>query len=540
MASHPATNTASRNHIFGLPSRLIPGTQSSVKDGARKKPPASVQTDGRRREESDLRGVAPKLGLLKKFPDVFLPQPSVRGLRWRLAAQVAADILCVALSFYAVSGVGMLLELTTGASFTGIPFPASSRGLLLLYGILFTLLGYSERLYHPDVIRVPRRQHIVLGKAVFWSTVLTGACIHWSGIYSVSLVALAFAALFSLLFMLGWRVLCRLLLLERTQTSPDARNVLIVGASESGRRLARHLQRDPGSKRVVLGFIDENEPVGGEVRGRVADLALLARSEFVDEIILTTVPRAIANRVIWEAHCNRIDIKVVPDLFGFDPDPLFVERLGGVPVLTLREEQIPALGLFLKRIVDIGLSSMGLLLTMPLLAMIALAIKWDSKGPVFYKAYRVGFKGRKFACCKFRTMVIEADKLKEQLRQCNERRGPTFKIVKDPRVTRLGRLLRRYSLDELPQPWNVLCGEMSLVGPRPHPLDDFERYELEDLQRLSATPGMTGLWQVTARHDPSFERNVALDREYIESWSLWKDFWILYKTVSVVLQGSGA
>ena len=136
-------------------------------------------------------------------------------------------------------------------------------------------------------------------------------------------------------------------------------------------------------------------------------------------------------------------------------------------------------------------------------------------------------------------MGADADKLKEHLRAHNERQGPFFKMVDDPRITRAGRFLRRYSLDELPQLWNVVRGEMSLVGPRPHPLDDFERYDLGDLQRLDVPPGLTGLWQVTARRDPSFERGLALDLEYIRSWTLWRDFQILYRTISVVLHGSG-
>jgi lipopolysaccharide/colanic/teichoic acid biosynthesis glycosyltransferase len=129
--------------------------------------------------------------------------------------------------------------------------------------------------------------------------------------------------------------------------------------------------------------------------------------------------------------------------------------------------------------------------------------------------------------------------LKENLRASNERQGPFFKMTDDPRITRAGKFLRRYSLDELPQLWNVVQGEMSLVGPRPHPLDDFERYDLADLQRLDVPPGLTGLWQITARRDPSFERGLALDLEYIRNWTLWNDFRILYKTVSVVLHGSG-
>lgn len=195
--------------------------------------------------------------------------------------------------------------------------------------------------------------------------------------------------------------------------------------------------------------------------------------------------------------------------------------------------------LFLKRTVDPALAASALVLSAPLFAIIALVIKLESPGPVLYQAQRVGLKGRRFRCYKFRTMSVDADRLKENLRAHNQRQGPFFKMADDPRITRVGRFLRRYSLDELPQLWNVVRGEMSLVGPRPHPLDDFERYDLGDLQRLDVPPGLTGLWQVTARRDPSFERGLALDLEYIRSWTLWRDFQILYKTVAVVVHGSG-
>jgi exopolysaccharide biosynthesis polyprenyl glycosylphosphotransferase len=200
----------------------------------------------------------------------------------------------------------------------------------------------------------------------------------------------------------------------------------------------------------------------------------------------------------------------------------------------------PQSALIWKRTLDIMLSVMAMLTLAPLMAAIALAIKLASPGQLIYRATRVGLKGRRFVCYKFRTMVADADLLKDGLRTLNEREGPCFKIAADPRITRLGRILRRYSLDELPQLWNVMRGEMSLVGPRPHPLDDIERYRLEHFRRLDVTPGITGLWQVTARRDPSFERNMALDLEYIEHWNLWMDLQILWMTVFVVFHGSGA
>ena len=195
--------------------------------------------------------------------------------------------------------------------------------------------------------------------------------------------------------------------------------------------------------------------------------------------------------------------------------------------------------LALKRMLDVTGAATALIVLLPALALIALLIKLDSPGPIFYCAYRAGRKGRLFRCCKFRTMVPNADDLKACLRHQNERHGPFFKIARDPRITRLGGYLRRYSLDELPQLWNVLKGEMSLVGPRPHPADDVAGYKAEHHARLTVTPGITGLWQVTARRDPSFRRGLELDLEYIRNWSLGLDFRILLRTLLEVVSGSG-
>jgi lipopolysaccharide/colanic/teichoic acid biosynthesis glycosyltransferase len=232
-------------------------------------------------------------------------------------------------------------------------------------------------------------------------------------------------------------------------------------------------------------------------------------------------------------------VTLVPELFGCVPASIGVERAGDLPVLCLHAERSPALALALKRFVDIVGAGLALAFLSPMLAGIAALIPLDSPGGVLYRAQRVGHKGRLFRCYKFRTMVRNADELKIHLRSSNQRSGPCFKIADDPRITNLGRFLRRYSLDELPQLWNVVKGEMSLVGPRPHPVDDFAEYEIGHLARLDVTPGITGLWQVTARRDPSFERGMALDREYIRTWSLGTDIRILLKTVLAVARGSG-
>jgi lipopolysaccharide/colanic/teichoic acid biosynthesis glycosyltransferase len=205
-----------------------------------------------------------------------------------------------------------------------------------------------------------------------------------------------------------------------------------------------------------------------------------------------------------------------------------------------RVSAIPFPGLILKRILDVILSCAALLLLWPFLLVIALAVKLESSGPVLYASLRAGQKGKRFVCYKFRTMVDKADELKSLLRHFNERQDPFFKMANDPRVTRLGRFLRKYSLDELPQFWNVLKGNMSLVGPRPHPIDDYTRYRPGDHRRLEVKPGITGLWQVMARTSPSFDTCIALDLAYIKQWGLLLDFKILMRTVPAVLSGEGS
>jgi exopolysaccharide biosynthesis polyprenyl glycosylphosphotransferase len=242
-------------------------------------------------------------------------------------------------------------------------------------------------------------------------------------------------------------------------------------------------------------------------------------------------------RIFREARTLHLDVKMAADLYGCQATG--VENLGSIPILSVHEEQMPTRELFLKRLLDIALSAIALVLLLPTLLLIAILIKLDSRGPALYIAPRAGRKGRPFQCYKFRTMVPEADNLKDSLRTRNQRSGPFFKISQDPRVSRIGRFLRRYSLDELPQFLNVLKGDMSLVGPRPHPLDDVSGYSIEHLPRLDVKPGITGLWQITARTDPSFQTGMNLDVKYIHSWSLGMDFRILWKTAGAVLRGSG-
>ena len=275
--------------------------------------------------------------------------------------------------------------------------------------------------------------------------------------------------------------------------------------------------------------------------GRIEDLEWLARADFVDEVIVALPNQpAQAREAAAIAYRNHLDIRMVLDLPpGSWPDAA-VERIGGIPVITLHQEALPGASLFVKRSLDIAGALAGLAIAGPVMAVVAWLIRLDSPGPAIYSADRTGAKGRHFHCYKFRSMVSDADRTKDSLRARNLRVGPTFKVVDDPRITRVGRFLRRYSLDELPQLWNVLRGDMSLVGPRPHPTDDVKRYELHHFRRLDVKPGITGLWQVMARSNPSFELNMHLDLTYIENWTLLLDLRILMRTIRVLFAPEGA
>jgi exopolysaccharide biosynthesis polyprenyl glycosylphosphotransferase len=217
-----------------------------------------------------------------------------------------------------------------------------------------------------------------------------------------------------------------------------------------------------------------------------------------------------------------------------------IEYLGVFPVVSLHRRNPRTIALILKRVVDIALSLVALTAVFPLMVAIACFIRMTSEGPIFFVSERIGKRGRVFPCFKFRTMVKDAEKLKKNLTAMNERDGILFKVSNDPRVTRLGRFLRKYSLDELPQFFNVLRGEMSIVGPRPPIASEVEKYDLEHFRRLEVLPGLTGLWQIQARQDASFAKYIALDTAYVENWSFWLDLKILVRTAEVVVRGTGA
>lgn len=336
----------------------------------------------------------------------------------------------------------------------------------------------------------------------------------------------------------GRHVLRRIYVRRARVRDEQMTNVLIVGAGTVGMELAQHLKQNPGYR--VIGFLDDHRKDDSQVLGSSADLPEIARQYFIDEVVVT-IPsqRELVKKVALQARGLRLDVKVVPELYDGFAVNAPVEYLAHLPVRVLHREPIPATSWMLKRICDVIMAGLLLLALAPVFLLIAILLKLESRGPVFYRSHRVGKKGRLFTFYKFRTMVKGADGLKTNLEGSNERNSVLFKVANDPRITRVGRVLRKFSLDEVPQLINVLKGDMSLVGPRPPLPSEFKQYRLDHLRRLDVVPGITGLWQITCRQDPSFDNYIALDLEYIENWSLGLDFKILLRTIPAVFKGTG-
>lgn len=320
---------------------------------------------------------------------------------------------------------------------------------------------------------------------------------------------------------------------------------LIVGMNKEALDLER-LMRVPSIGYRALGFVSTGQDPSAEgelpVLGSVRRLRELIRETGAECVFVaaSAVAAAEMGHVAKVVRLEGVDVRVTATLPEVLASRLSVQPIGGLMALSLMPVRLTGSQVIAKRAFDLAVSGLGLLLTLPLWAAVALAIRLDSPGPVLYRQRRVGQRGRPFTMLKFRTMVYGAETMLADLRERNEADGPLFKLRDDPRVTRVGRWLRRWSLDELPQLVNVARGDMSLVGPRPPLPEEVERYEEWQVDRLEVRPGITGLWQVSGRADLSFDEYVRLDLFYIENWSLAYDLFILAKTLPILLSRRGA
>jgi exopolysaccharide biosynthesis polyprenyl glycosylphosphotransferase len=325
-------------------------------------------------------------------------------------------------------------------------------------------------------------------------------------------------------------------------------NLLIVGTGRRAQEFIRVVKSHANWGLRIVGLIDDDHGMFGKeiegyrVLGRIQDIPFIIHRKVIDRVIFV-VPRLWLNRIdeaILACEREGIPTTISMDLYNLRIATVRQTDFSGFPLLEFETFMAKEWQLFAKRTFDIFFSLFLLMLLAPLFIFIAVAIKLSSKGPVFFKQPRCGLNGRTFTLFKFRSMFVGAEMKRRELEKMNEMDGPVFKIKRDPRITPLGRILRHLSLDELPQLFNVLKGDMSFVGPRPPLAIEVEMYKLWQRRRLSLKPGLTCIWQVSGRNKIGFEKWMEMDLEYIDKWSLWLDFKILVKTVFVVMFGYGA
>jgi len=355
-------------------------------------------------------------------------------------------------------------------------------------------------------------------------------------------------AIFSCIFLLTEKLALRITSRWVRMHGFNYRTVLIVGTGPTALSIADSIQSHRFWGFRILGFVANGHGVPADfpeswpVLGEVADISRIVESNVVDDVIFAVHRRELERLedLFLSLQEQGIRTRLALDLFPHTRAQVQLEDLDGMPLLSFATAPTSHFQLLAKRALDVALSSLLLLLGLPVVVAIATAIKLSSGGNVLFRQTRCGLNGRSFTLYKFRTMVEDAEERRRELLHLNEMNGPVFKLKSDPRVTALGRFLRRFSLDELPQFWNVLRGDMSLVGPRPPIPEEVAKYERWQRRRLAMKPGMTCLWQISGRNELDFHRWMELDLEYIDSWTPLLDLKILLKTIPAVLSGRGA
>jgi exopolysaccharide biosynthesis polyprenyl glycosylphosphotransferase len=326
------------------------------------------------------------------------------------------------------------------------------------------------------------------------------------------------------------------------------RNMVIVGVDSRAADFDRLIADHPAWGLKVLGYLDAGGDQGertvdpARIIGRLADLGRIIQEAVVDEVVFVVTPASLSGMEEAFLLCEEqgVRTRVIMEYFPRQTAKAYVEMIDGTPVMTFTTAPVNVTALAVKRVVDVLLSLFLLVLAGPLMLVIALLVRLSSPGPALFRQERCGLAGRRFTLLKFRSMHADAEARKAGLAHLNVMDGPVFKAVDDPRVTPVGRVIRRLSLDELPQLWNVLVGDMSFVGPRPPVPEEVLRYERWQRRRLSMKPGLTGLWQVSGRNTVDFNTWMKMDLDYIDRWSLLLDLTIILKTIPTVLSRKGA
>ncbi len=417
------------------------------------------------------------------------------------------------------------------------------------FWIMSTLLFCgSLNLYSTDRYLGAWREIRRVARAVTYATLLTAVLLFFFKLNFVSRAVMLLNYSLALTFLVAWRFLKRQVVRRLVIGGFNNANVLILGTGRMAVQYAQHFILNPHLGLRVVGFLEAGESIkersilGRPVIGTFGDFRSAVQMYFVDHLIVAVhSPREEVAELLKLGKSLNLTMQMVPDYFGFEQSKVELKLIDEYPVIEYHELRPNYQMIVFKRLVDLLLSVYALIVLSPIFLVISLLIKIENSGPVFYVSRRWGLKGRLFNCYKFRSMVVNADALKQKLHSQNEMDGPVFKIKNDPRLTRMGRFLRRYSLDELPQIWNVVKGDMSIVGPRPLPENEqVGNYKLDYLRRLLIKPGLTCLWQVRGRSNVPFTQWMRWDVFYLKHWSLLLDFRIIFWTIPAVLKGRGA
>ncbi|MCA9940950.1 MAG: sugar transferase [Anaerolineales bacterium] len=409
-----------------------------------------------------------------------------------------------------------------------------------LWGIVFLLTS----VYDPKKIYklIDELQAVTL--AIAFASLVFAGLLFLSSLRGMSRWLFVFFVLFDFLFLVGWRLIARAIF--RLGRFSGARQlVLVVGAGKEARQVAQMVEEYSWTGLEFVGFLDDHEPAQATTKpvlGRIDQVREIVQSHKIDNIVLA-LPKEQYNRInklVVTLHDLPVRVRVVPDYYSLALYRAKAEEFGGLPMISLRDPALNDYQRLIKRLVDLGLGTLSLVLAAPVFIIVAGAIKLTSEGPVFFKQQRVGENGRLFTMYKFRSMIVGADKMQQQVNRVDAHGQIIHKQANDPRITRVGRFIRRTSLDELPQLLNVIKGDMSLVGPRPELPWLAAQYEPWQRKRFSVPQGITGWWQVNGRSDKPMHLHTEDDLYYVQNYSLWMDIYILLKTLWVVLRGKGA